>query len=687
MKLAATPEELSRLRAALSTGGEKADVVGKIVTRADQALKRTISFPPEGGHHNQWYQCEPCQLGLEALDETRHQCPKCSRVYSGYPYDNVLYTARLQALTRDMHDCGWAFALTRDKLYAMKARDILMGFSRRYNEYPLHSLNQGTREDPLEASCGHVFEQTLNEAVWAHPVVETFDLIRTSSVLSATEDASIRRFLCDLAGNIWKHKAGRSNWQTYHNSAFILIGGILGDEALIERALHDPENGHVHQLDVSLLPGGMWYENSWSYHFYALAAVERVLETARRLGIDLYADPRIKSMYTVALDFVMVDGTLPRFGDALTTEPPAERYETAFHAWRDLRFLQVLPDRPSWFSILLGRGERSESASRCLPRNQGKQGSGHAILRMSGSPGPSSAVVCFGSFGGFHGHFDKLSFVYFAMGKELAYDPGRARSQAYRLPIHQDWYRATTSHNTVMVDRQSQEGTEGIAEFFGHHEELSVFVGRLDSAYQGVTHRRLILLRAGHLIVADVLEDDSGASHTYDWLYHNRGESIRLDGPIEEGLAPRGQGFEYLRDIRRARTDQGIRATVEMATDAVDVVVNAQAGSEVLVATGVGESVLDRVPLMMVTRTGACACFGAVIEPRENRLDAQLGEVTVTCESGRITLEVVHKDQRREIYDYSVDPGARTLGSLDTSSRFVALACTPEGKRTLLCEL
>jgi hypothetical protein len=463
---------------------------------------------------------------LQTVDDTHHECPKCKEIYSGYPYDNVIFERQFYRLTRDMNRCAWAYAVTGKNEYGQKARDILVEFSERYITYPLHSANQGTREDPLSKSNGHVFEQTLNEASWTQDVVETYDLISQSDLVSSDDRESIHTFLRALADNIWKHKAGKSNWQTYHNSAFMMIGGVLGDDDLVKRALEDPENGHAYQMDVSVLPGGMWYENSWSYHFYTLGAVERIIESGRRLGLDLYDDPRVKSMYTVALDYVMADGTLPRFGDALTTGTQSHRYETAYHVWKDPAFLAILPEGPTWDSIMLGRTEQPSGRLSEDRKSQLKEGAGHAILRTGGRNGFSCAVLTYGPFGGFHGHFDKLSFVYFALGQELGYDPGRARSQAYRLPVHKNWYRATTSHNTALVDRESQAGVEGIGELFVHNDALAVSVARVDSAYEGVTHRRLLVLRPDFMVVADALTGQEGSEHTFDWLYHNPGHTI-----------------------------------------------------------------------------------------------------------------------------------------------------------------
>ncbi|MEE2752993.1 MAG: heparinase II/III family protein [Candidatus Latescibacterota bacterium] len=682
--VACTPVELGRLRAAYKEGGARGKPVGRVIGQADMAIKRTIPFPPEGGQHNQWYQCDKCQIALQTVDDTHHQCPKCNEVYTGYPYDNVIFARQFHSLTRDMNRCAWAYAVTRKRAYAEKARVILIEFAKRYSTYPLHSANQGTREDRLSKSSGHVFEQTLTEASWTQDIVETYDLIREGDVLSSEDDRSIQIFLRALADNIWKHKAGKSNWQTYHNSAFILIGGVLGDETLIKRAIEDPKNGHEYQMAVSVLPGGMWYENSWSYHFYTLGAVERIIETGRRLGLNLYDDPRVKSMYTVAMGYIMADGTLPRFGDALTTGPQGRRYETAYHYWKDPAFLSILPEGPTWDSIMLGRDEKLREGTVVETKSQLKEGAGHAILRAVGSDGSSSAVLTFGPFGGFHGHFDKLSFVYFALGQELGYDSGRAKSQAYRLPIHKNWYRATTSHNTVLVDRTSQKGAEGVGEFFFHNHELAVSVARVDSAYEGVEHRRVIVLRPHFVVVADALSDSAGNEHTFDWLYHNPGQEIVSENAVASGNVPEGQGFEFIEDARTGTAEGTVRVTISLSSDDVDVVVDGQPGSDVLIGTGVGESVLDRIPMLMVTRSGSRARFGAVIEPRKDRRVSRIDRIVIQEDGGAMVVTVMLLDGAREVFDFDPDGGGREVEGELVSESFAAVRVSGGGERVRL---
>ncbi len=668
--VACTVEELARLRQAFRGAGPEHDVVARQVNSADAALRREVVFPPEGGQHNQWYQCDPCQLALETIDATHHRCPKCREVYRGYPYDNVIYSRMHSRLTQDLSACAWAYALTDDQKYARRAREILVGYSERYAKYPYHSANMGKLTDPPSQSGGHVFEQTLNEASWIAQVGEAYDLARKSELVSAQDHRAIREdLLLKVYENIAKHKAGKSNWQTYHNAAFMMIGGVLDRVDLIRRAIEDAQNGFYYQMKVSVLPGGMWYENSWGYHFYTLGAVEQIVETARRLGIDLYATPSVKEMYTVALAYRMADGTLPRFGDATTTRVPGSRYETAYHHWREPAFLTLLTQPPTWDSVLLGRTERPTKEAGASTSTL-QTGAGHALLRV----GAATAAFTFGPFGGFHGHFDKLSFVYFNRGQELAYDPGRARSQAYRLPVHKNWYRATTSHNTVLVDRVSQEGVEGQGELFVATPELSATAAHTDAAYPGVLHRRLLVLRPGFLIVADVLTATDGKRHTFDWLYHNRGESVSSPAALGEATPPQGQGFEYLQNVRRGNTDGPIESTVTTGADRVNVILNSEPGTGVLVGTGVGESVLDRVPLVFVTREGSSARFAAVIDPTGASEAAEVAKVEIEdhATSGYL-IRVLLRAGGEELYAYDPLGAARIVAGRDTHSKLLCL--------------
>lgn len=737
--VACTPVELQRLRAAYQSEGAAHEVVAERVAAADQAIRRSVDFPPEGGQHNQWYQCDRCQVGLVAVDESHHRCPQCDSVYTGYPYDNVIYSRQHHRLTNDAEECAWAYALTGESRYAKQTRQILIGYGERYAEYPPHSANQGKRSDPLRDSGGHVFEQTLSEASWMKSICTAYDLIRNAEMVSEPDHQAIRKgLLAAVADNIARHRAGKSNWQTFHNSAFLYIGALLQRKDLVRRALCDPENGFHYQMDVSVLPGGMWYENSWSYHFYTLQAVERTVETARRLGLDLYSVPQVKQMYAVALDYRMADGSLPRFGDATDARIPGSRYEAAYHRWPEARFAALLPEPPTWQSIMYGRATAAAGPPPA-PESVCHKGAGHALLHGKGPQGRCSAALTFGPFGGFHGHFDKLSFVYFALDRELGYDPGRARSQAYRLPVHRNWYRATISHNTVMVDRVSQEGAAGEFRCFVTGHSLSAAGARTTEAYPGVVHDRVLVLRPGFLVIADYLAAADGKEHVFDWLYHNLGERVDAPAAQQAGGAPDAKGFEYLEDVRTGATtdpveltftvggqtsrgrateqehegtvatggnagrkrpakpdnrgvgerpaEQGRESAFAMCHDIVRATLDAQPGTEVLVGTGVGGSILHRVPMACVTRRGSMATFAAALDPTEASQDPDVESISIEPGSGgAMVVRVSLRGEAQEVYGYDPQGRERRLQEMATHARLLCLRREPGDGWTVMAE-
>ena len=139
------------------------------------------------------------------------------------------------------------------------------------------------------------------------------------------------------------------------------------------------------------------------------------------------------------IEYAMPGGSLPRFGDDVnaTVRHAGAYLEFAYHAYRDPAWKAHLATGPSWDSVMLGRSvERTPAApaltSRVFPS------AGHAVLRTRGDA-RLAAVLTFGPYGGFHGHYDKLSFVFFGQGREnfkkVADDAEIGFSENGRFPI------------------------------------------------------------------------------------------------------------------------------------------------------------------------------------------------------------------------------------------------------------
>lgn len=662
--IACTPVERERLRQAWAGRGPTHDAVAAVVRRADRALSQAVDFPPRGGQHNQWYQCEQCQVPLETVNPTSHRCPQCKTVYSGAPYDDVLYSARHQQILQTMLDAAWAGTLTDDPRYVEFAKAVLLGYAERYRRYPYHA---NTEWNLLYrwVSGGRLFEQTLNEAVaMSTRIAPAYDLIHDSGTVSAEEHQRIRQgLILPMLENIDKYKAGINNWQSWHNAALFTGGAVLGDAGWMRKAvlggndsavdqfisqaanleakgLGKAGNSFLFQMEHSVGADGMWYESSWGYHFYALQALVILAEAARRTGIDLWHAPRFLSMFTLPARTTLPDGTLPRFGDDVSSSARghADLFVPAYAASGAGELLALLPTTPTWETVLAGRevvtpGGPPTLESAVFP------GAGHAILRTGGPAGLTTAFT-FGPYGGFHGHLDKLSFVFFGYGEELGVDPGRARSQAYRLPVHKRWYKGTIAHNTVLVDGAPQAGVAARLTLFGAGAALATAAAECDQAYPGVLHRRALLQTGGYLLVVDDLTADK--VRRFDWLYHNRGDAAvcpaaSADGNVEKRL----EGGEYFRHVRQGHCDGPLSVSFPGRRLTVHLAMAASPDTTLITGDGVGASMTERVPLAMVTREGRRALFAATLEPVLAGATPQVREVKVSAAAAGLDVGVV----------------------------------------------
>lgn len=639
--VAATPVEFERLRAAWKSTGRARDVLAHLVAGVDKTLQEKLVFPERGGQHNQWYQCDACQRALNTVDATHHRCAGCNKVYSGEPYDDVIFARVHTANLKNARQAAWAYTITGEEKYAAFAAQVLAGYAERYAKYPYHDNGAGRK--PPGKTGGHLFEQTLNEAYHlATDIGPAFDLIFPA--LDEAQRNAIRAGLIKLMlENIARHKAGKSNWQTWHNAGFIWGGACLDDVEWIKRALEAEGNGFVSQMKESVTADGMWYENSWGYHFYTLHALVAMAEGSRRLGVDLWSHPAFKNMFTLAAEYTMADGSLPRFGDDVNSSAASAQgpLAAAYHAYRDPAILALLSPELDFQGTLLGRDAAQRAAAPEL-RSRVFDAAGHAILRAKG-PAGLTAAFSFSPFGGFHGHFDKLSFVFFGHGVELGVDPGRAKSQAYRLPVHGRWYRATIGHNAVVVNRQSQAGVAGALELFGANEQFAAVRARCDAAYPGIGHARTLVLTPEYLLVVDDLDatDKTGKKeHRFDWLYHHKGQTVACAAATEDAELKDYPGAEFIKRQKSGTSDAAVRVKFEGAGIDTWLTLDAQPGTGVLTGDGAGSSMEDRVPLAMVTRQGQAARFAAVLEPVKVGAEATVASVAIEEKDGAVTVTV-----------------------------------------------
>jgi hypothetical protein len=637
--VACTAAELDRLKKAYHGSGAEHQAIAKVIAAADAVIGKRIDFPPRGGQHARWYNCPKCEVRLTTVDPGHHKCGKCGTVYSGEPYDDVIFSDVHKRIMTEMTNAAWAYAVTGDKKYARFAAEVLLGYAERYLKYPFHNEYRDTKKHP---EGGHIMEQTLDEGEWLWRFVGTsYDLVHDA--LSSEERKEIeQKFIVEMLKNVASYRCGKINWQAYHNAGMLWAGAAIGDEKWVKLAIDDAENGFHYQIRHDVTGDGMWYENSWEYHYFTLEALVGLAEGARRLGTDLWKEPTLKKMFFLPEHYRMPDGLLPMFADsearlldfAELAEPTAA---AGYTEYKDAAFLGLLPTEPTLDMVLLGcpaghRGTPPHFASELF------QATGNAILRAEGDAGLIVPAI-FGPYSN-HAHLDKLSFILFGYGHTLGVDPGRALHASYNLPIHKRWLRPTIGHNAVVIDKAPQQESEAAkVELFAAKPHCSALGVATDKAYPGTEEKRFLVLTPTYLLVVDELSSEK--DRRYDWWYHEHASGVQCEAATKDGAPEKDyEGYEYVQHAKQGATDGPIRVEFAGAPVAVNLVAAAAPGTTVTIGDGPAADPTDRVPLVMLTRHGKKARFVAAIEPVKAGAKAAVTGVSVAEEKGGLKITV-----------------------------------------------
>jgi hypothetical protein len=352
------------------------------------------------------------------------------------------------------------------------------------------------------------------------------------------------------------------NFTCWHNAAIATMGRVTGREEFV-RFAHDGDTGQREQLRRGMLGDGLWFEGSMSYHFYSVwALLVSQLVFRHDAAMDLTREPGLAQSLRAPIACAYPDGTLPAtndcwyftsiLGECCHGVPSApDFYELGYAFFHDPAFAGVLhrayrmTPRDSVHALLLGADDVPPVAP--TPRASVSLGdSGLSILR----PSPEIDVMLkHGPHGGHHGHPDKLSLTGWAFGWRFSPDLG---TPGYGVASLETWYRQTLSHNTVLIDGESQPAAHGNLEYFDASTmEASV-------QWDGVKLRRRVHARADFFI--DVCDVWCDSTRTIDWVYHNAG-IMDCSEPTHAHPSPAGGlAYQHLTHTRKVATETNISA-------------------------------------------------------------------------------------------------------------------------------
>ncbi len=665
--LFASPQEIARARDRAERYDWARKRVEGLIAAGDAALELEVDVPDEVGQWSHHYVCEDCGVGLKTESPTRHVCPRCEKVHTGWPYDQVVVGRQHHRLTHAIRDLGLAYAFTDDTRYAEKAREILLAYGEKYRSFPLHnSRGQKSR------SAGRLYAQTLDEAVDIIKVAWGYDLIYDSGVFSEADRETIESgYLRAVAEVIQRNDAGISNWQSWHNAGLAAIGFCLRDSALASLATYG-EHGLQFQLNNSILPDGFWYEGTAAYHFYALNALRWTVEAAWHSGIDFYDNAAYKSLYDAPMLYVFPDLTFPAVNDSdvFSLTGRDELYELAHARFGDERYVAIAThgNRSSLEALMWGVDELPQAPPLALPSHTFK-GLGATVLRAGQGDDQTYVHLDWGPHGGGHGHPDKLALILYAMGSELAPDPGRL---AYGASLQGSWYKQTVAHNTVVVDEHSQAAAEGRLLLFHDGEMARIARAECDTAYPGVMLRRTVVLADDYLL--DIFDYEADEEHTADFVYHNVGEHAPLvETAPQEGPLGEGSGYQHITDVSAAEVDDTWQTGFTVPdVGNVRLTMLGEPGTEVFLGTGMVGRGTEPCPAVAARRQTDSTTWVSAVEwqkPETEFAITSIERIPVEADGEAMAVRIDRTDGHDVLLLAPGVDGEKTIGDLTTEGQ------------------
>jgi hypothetical protein len=499
---------------------------------------------------------------------------------------------------RLIHEAGALYALTGERAYAELVRDVLLRYAALYPGLELHP-NTPSRQP------GRLFWQSLNDSVWLVESIQGYADVRDA--LTAQERATIEQ-------NVFRPMAeflsvgSAATFERIHNHATWAAAGVgmtgyvLGDEVLVRRALYgldgSGQTGFLRQIDLLFSPDGFYAEGPY-YLRYAIMPFILFARTIEAYDPDRrifsYRDGMlVRAVYnliqqTYAGRFFPINDAMPEKGIdspeilhavsvvyALTQDP------ALLSIAREQRRVMLTPE-----GVALGAALQTQTATlfpfRSMRLRDGADGNDGALAIMRAGEGAGHQALVFEATaqGMGHGHFDRLSWIFYDRGREVVSDYGAARflnveakEGGRYLPENETWAKETVAHNALVVDETSQfaanlrradaTGTQFL--HFGARDGVTLAAARLVGAYEGVTIQRAMAVidrpEIGHPIVLDIVRARSTGAHRYDLPLHYRGVFIDSTLAFEGGqdrLTPLGAraGYQHLWDRGRAPMGEG----------------------------------------------------------------------------------------------------------------------------------
>ena len=308
----------------------------------------------------------------------------------------------------------------------------------------------------------------------------------------------------------------------------------------------------VQEMENQNFTDGVNKEQAIGYQQFVLDFFLLAIITGRSQDIEFPPAywQRMEHMLEFIASIMDKNGHVPNIGDSDDGYALILTENEAFHPYRSLlatgavlfargdfkSAAKCFDEKSFWLLGLEGFNKfNSLSTNKYLPRNSFKQGGYFILNEFDKSKDEVKVVFDCGSLGylslAAHGHADALSFTLNIAGKEFLIDPG---TYAYHTKTKwRNYFRGTSAHNTLRVDRQNQSLIGGNflwlykakchiehKSFHANREVISAFHDGYLRLKDPVIHKRMLEYNkiSGSLKILDKIE--AKAEHYIEQFYH-----------------------------------------------------------------------------------------------------------------------------------------------------------------------
>lgn len=400
---------------------------------------------------------------------------------------------------------GEAYLISSDEKYAKEVVD---------------EINNWIDENPLMYSVN--WTCSMDTAIRAVNWIYALNFISKSKFFTDEFTARVSKSLFQhgffIRNNLEKVIPYSNNHYSSDIVGLLYLGRFFNKTSRGKRLFKFAEKEFFKDIDIQVLPSGVHYEKSVSYHRLMVELYSYSIYMFDRCGIKVPIPIRdkVQKMFDYVANYTKPNGYAP-----LIADNDDGRFLPFVR--RDFRDHRYLNDSSSVESVVVANGIKQTSGS-MASGTQLHDDAGVAIARSKDafllvscvgySRKPKSSEVNLGT----HTHNDLLSFELNIGGNDIIIDPG---TYLYTSSINdRNEFRSTRKHNTVFVDEEEQNQLSDKSAFSLRRNVLfdklsmegAIVSGNYRTLKGQMHHHRTFDLQEGKLLIKDVIEK-TGSVH------------------------------------------------------------------------------------------------------------------------------------------------------------------------------